>query len=251
VCHGCAVLKDGLSRTRSEGNLEDTLTTWLNRCPQCRSSLTDSVGPNCPNCGHLLRTPRAGRRAEPVPAAPAPVDPPAPPLPETSTSALPWESGGVPAGPGGLTLSSTPLPPPRGARRRVPLVVKILAVVGALFIAHGAFLVVRDVVGRDEALASPARDLVREPCAQYREIGYRLGLDKADAQAVVAWVHTNTATFDKAVLLDPKLEGAAGTVHWLSDLFAVPAQAARTRMDEIHGREEPLQEACTTGPGRA
>jgi hypothetical protein len=222
------------------------LTTWLNRCPQCRSSLTDSVGPNCPNCGHLLRTPRAGRPAEPMPAAPAPVDPPA-----TLSSALPWESGGVPAGPGGLTLSSTALPPARGPSRRAPLVVKMLAVVGALFIAHGAVLVVRDVVGRDDALASPARDLVREPCAQYREIGYRLGLDKADAQAVVAWVHTNTATFDQAVLLDPNLEGAAGTVHWLSDFFAVPAQAARTRMDEIHGREEALQEVCTTGPGRA
>jgi hypothetical protein len=133
----------------------------------------------------------------------------------------------------------------------VPHFVKILAVVGAVFLAHDGVLAVDDVVERKDALASPARDLVKEACTQYREIGYRLGLDKADAKAVVAWAHTHMATFDHAMAVDPELQEAAGTVHWLDDFLANPARAARTSMDDIAGHEGPLTQACTTGPGRA
>jgi hypothetical protein len=225
------------------------MTAWLNRCPHCRSSLPASVGPHCPQCGHLLRTPRGAPQAEQMPPPPGPVDPPA-----MSAPALPWEAGASSgAGADGLSRSFPPRPPPRAARRRVPRLVKGLAAVGAFFLVNLAVVGAREVVARHAAMGSPARDLVTEPCAQYRELSLRLKTDKTGTEnvgRVVAWMNSNMVTFDRAALLDPKLSDTAGAVHWLSALFADPARAARTSLEEVDSHEEPLKKACTTGPGQ-
>jgi hypothetical protein len=201
------------------------MTASPSRCPQCIASLPEFVGAACPHCGCLLPTPGGGQGPE------------------------------VPA----ISIPAIPPPPPsrRSGRNPLVLVLKVLgAVVGGFLVisfAIGFVTGVRGALGRDEAVASPARDLIKEPCAEYRELSLRLTTGEPDEETVkqvIAWMKTHTTTFDRAAELDPELTGAAGAVHWLSDLFADPARAARTSMEEIESHEEPLAKTCTTGAGR-
>ena len=125
----------------------------------------------------------------------------------------------------------------------------VLGVLGVLMLLGAAAF----VVGRKDAIASPARSLVQEPCAQYRELSIRAhgGTDEALARQIINWIAANTTTFDQAAALDPDIADAAGAMHALNGVFADPASMARTTRDEIDRMEAPLAHACVWGPGRA
>lgn len=125
----------------------------------------------------------------------------------------------------------------------------VMGVLGVLMVLGAAAL----VVGRKDAIASPARSLVQEPCAQYRELSIRAhgGTDEGLARQIVNWMAANTTTFDQAAAIDPNMADAAGAMHALNGVFADPARMARTAREEIDRMEAPLAHACVWGPGRA
>jgi predicted RNA-binding Zn-ribbon protein involved in translation (DUF1610 family) len=141
------------------------------------------------------------------------------------------------------------------------IVAVVVGAVGVVFvvlvvisIVAATFLGARARVQDRAALDSPARPLVKEPCAQYREISIRLSRDNADQAAVrdaLGWVEGNRQVFAEAARLDGGVAEAAAYVVWLDDLFHDPALLARTTQDEITSREKPLTAVCTTGAGQA
>ena len=119
-------------------------------------------------------------------------------------------------------------------------------------------LAVVGTVGADapdkSALSSPARPLIKEPCASYREISFRLAKNEGDQIAAldaVNWVTANRQVFADAARLDPSVAAGAESVAWLGDLVNDPARLARTPMDEIKSHEAPLVDVCTKGAGQA
>jgi len=156
--------------------------------------------------------------------------------------------GAVPAPGAYWTGPSVPMTRPK---RRVlaRICVIVMGVLGVLMLLGAASF----FVGRKEAIASPARSLVQEPCAQYRELSIRAhaGTDEALARQIINWIATNTAKFDQAAALDPDMVDAAGAMRALNSVFADPARMARMARAEFDAMEAPLTQACVWGPGRA
>ena len=126
-----------------------------------------------------------------------------------------------------------------------------MGVAGVLMLLGAAFF----TLGQKEALASPARPLVQEPCAQYRELSIRVqepeAFDEALLRQFINWLAANTATFDQAAALDPDMADAASAVQAINSVFSDPARLARVSEEEMNRMEAPLDHACIWGPGRA
>ena len=154
-----------------------------------------------------------------------------------------------------VEFPGTPLPPnffpPVPVRRRPPLGRKAVGIGVAVVIGLGG--AVFQWADRNEAIASPARDFIKEPCALYRDIAFRLEQDADDAEAAEMayyWFQDNLGDFERAAHLDPELTEAAASVRWFNDTLADPARIDATSDAEFDEWETPVNDACTTGPGR-
>lgn len=260
------------------------MTDNPNRCQYCWSSLPAARPEVCPHCHRILAVKASRRRwrtqADEVaaaPAAPAPArdrtpEPYAAPEPPASTPYEPPASYPPPAtapAPAAVAVlerdagefPGQPLPPdffaalpertrraPRKLNLRVLIVVAVVGG-GALFSAIG------DRADRTAAVDSPARYLVAGACAEYRDITTRMERNPNDVAAVqegMVWLENNVDRFVEAARLDPDLKGAADYVVWWNAMITGDAQSfADLSRDEITNREEPLAQACYSGPGRA
>jgi hypothetical protein len=136
---------------------------------------------------------------------------------------------------------------PRKLNLRVLIVVAVVGG-GALFSAIG------DNADRSKALDSPARYLVAGACANYRDFATRLDRNGDDAAALqdgIVWFQNNGDRFTEAARLDPELQPAADYVVWFAGVIEADFEPIRDMPgNEIDAREEPLTQACNTGPGR-
>ncbi|MGH9003878.1 MAG: hypothetical protein ACRDYV_12190, partial [Acidimicrobiia bacterium] len=139
--------------------------------------------------------------------------------------------------------------------RRAPRKLNRTLLVVAIVAGGAIFSGITEWSGRESDIASPARHMVAGACAEYRDILNRLDSNPDDFVAFqdsVAWFQNNRDRFVQAAVLDPSLEGAAGVVVWFDDgIRADFAPFDGLSNGEMEQREEPLVEACYTGPGRA
>jgi hypothetical protein len=137
---------------------------------------------------------------------------------------------------------------PRKLNLRVLIVVAI-AGGGAVISAIG------ESADRGAAIDSPARYLVAGACADYRDFATRLdrnGDDPVALQDGIVWFETNGDRFTEAARLDPELQAAADYVVWFAGVIEADFEPIRDMPgSELDDREEPLTQACNTGPGRA
>jgi hypothetical protein len=211
-------------------------------------------------------------------AAPPPPPPPAPTYalyqgsgppaqafaPEPSPTAAP---GAAPAPAAVAVLErdpvefpGQPLPPdffhalPERARR-APRKLNRTVLIVAIAVGAGIVSTVGGWYDREDAIASPARHLVAGACTEYRDIADRLENDDNDFEAMqdsIVWFQNNRDRFVEAAVLDPELQAAADVVVWFDDgIDAGFQQFLGISSAELEEREEPLSQACFTGPGRA
>jgi hypothetical protein len=178
---------------------------------------------------------------------------PQPPM-ATGPQAQPTPAVPSPVGLAGLPAFTAPAPGRSSGLGTVAKVVGVLlASLGLVF--AGTHLVGTRVAFPDSAARkSPARDLIKEPCAGYRELAIALNkdsVDPAEVRSMIEWVNANEPVFTQAAQLDPKLTEAAASVTWFHGVLQDPARWARTPFEEFEARDKPLTKACTTGPGQA
>jgi hypothetical protein len=160
-----------------------------------------------------------------------------------------------------VEFPGTPLPPgffdalPEKARnpkgRGIP--VRAIGVVGLIVV--GAAGGISRAADRNDDIASPARHLVKTACAEYRNLSTRLDTDENDLDAfrqLVSWFQTNGDRFAEAAVLDPDLAGASEAVAWFDQAIDAEFEPIKARTQEqLDALEEPLVQACYSGPGRA
>jgi predicted RNA-binding Zn-ribbon protein involved in translation (DUF1610 family) len=180
---------------------------------------------------------------EVMPDTPMATGPQAPPSP-----AVPSPVGLV-----GLPAFTAPAPSrSSGVGTAAKVIGVLLAAVG--LVLAGTHLVGTRVVFPDaSARRSPARAVVKEPCARYRELSISAqkdGVTETTLHGMIDWVNQNKPVFDEAARLDPKLTDAAANLTWYQQVFNDPATWARTSMDDFKTHDKPITQACTTGPGQ-
>jgi hypothetical protein len=139
--------------------------------------------------------------------------------------------------------------------RRAPRKLNRKLVVLAVVVVSAGVSAVGGWADRNDAVSSPARHLVAGACAEYRDINNRLNRNPDDFVAgseALAWFQSNGDRFAAAAQLDPGLQGAADYVVWFNEVVneSVPT-ADEITDEEFAAREQPLTDACYTGPGRA
>lgn len=204
-------------------------------CGGCRRALPDWWDdPRCPGCP-------AGQATHP----------------ETDPAGAPGEPAASLWGP----PTAPPAPPLHGAGRTsggwVNVVVGLLGrrlawrlagtAVGLIIIGIGS---VANLMERNEAIASPARDVLQSPCAQFRAFDERR--DPQLPADYINWLATHQVTFAEAARLDPDLAGAAVSIGPLHAYYTGRvAGAPRAPREQVDAMRAPLESACRTGPGRA
>jgi len=228
-----------------------------NRCPQCWADLDESVTDVCPFCRRNIANQvwDTGGPKTTVSAA----------APDAVTAAMPAAPAGGGAGVAvaererdRIEFPGTPLPAgffdalPEKTRHRPPIPARAVVVLG--LVAVGAVSGISGAVNRHRAVSSPARPLIADACAEYRDITGRMHKDQdvLAAQEGIRWFQTNGDRFAEAARLDPALGPAAEVVAWFNGVIdARFGPLVGMSKDEIDAREKPLAEACYSGPGRA
>jgi len=204
------------------------------QCHGCRRSLPDWwPEPGCPGCA----TP-APAVVEPA-AVPVAAVPPPPPPAWISTPALSGRLGAAASSRAGRWAAAAL----RLAARRV---VARLAIGAIVMTAGGVAAMAGD--SKQNALDSPARAVLLQPCAQYRSF---LGRNDAGAQ-FVTWVANNQAAFEEAARLDPTLSEASASMHALQ-AYLTTRRTGGPQLSEAerHALDDAMVESCLRGPGRA
>jgi hypothetical protein len=140
--------------------------------------------------------------------------------------------------------------------RRAPRKLNLRVLVVVAIVGGGAIVgAIGDRADRSAAVDSSARYLVAGTCAEYRDFTSRLDRNGDDAEALqdgMAWFKNNGERFTEAARIDPKLQPAADFVIWFNGVIDARFEPIQGMSDgEMQDREEPLTQACFTGPGRA